>query len=388
VEVMSGALTRVIDLYLSDGRVREIMGFSSMEDSLFSIEPGYANPLVISRLDAFLDHHSIKFLEFNCDSPAGIAYADVLEDGFRERFKNYPFLQEYVIDYARRQEMLLNSLLLSYSEFRSRRTGFPESPVVAIVDWEDVSTYSEFILHQQHFKQRGIDTVIAAPADFTIRQGKVFVHDREIHLVYKRVITRELISRHNESETFVEAVREGLVCCCNSFRSFIVGNKKILAVITDPRFSSIFSEKELRLIRDTIPWTRVLADTVETYQGKQVPLRSFIPENKDKLVLKPSNKYGGKDVYIGVETPQSTWEGIMNQRMDQHTWVVQDYVNIPTDRFPEIKDEVEFKSKYVNINPFSLSGRYSGTITRVSDSQVINVSAGGGLVPTLTIRPD
>ena len=41
----------------------------------------------------------------------------------------------------------------------------------------------------------------------------------------------------------------------------------------------------------------------------------------------------------------------------------------------------------VNINPFALNGSYSGTITRVSDSQVINVSAGGGLVPTLTVSP-
>jgi len=40
--------------------------------------------------------------------------------------------------------------------------------------------------------------------------------------------------------------------------------------------------------------------------------------------------------------------------------------------------------KKVNINPFALLGKYSGTITRVSDSSVINVSAGGGLVPTLS----
>ena len=388
VEVMSGALSRFINLYLTDDRVQEIMGFSAMEDSLFRIDPGYSNPLVISRLDAFLENSSIKFLEFNCDSPAGIAYADVLEDGFRERFKNYPFIQDYRIEYARRQEILLDSLLHSYGEFRASRKGFPETPVLAIVDWEDVSTYSEFILHQKHFKTRGIETVIAAPADFTVRDGKVFVHDQEVHLVYKRVITRELISRYSECETFVEAIRAGLVCCCNSFRSFIVGNKKILAVITDPRFSSIFTEPELRLIRETIPWTRVLADTVETYEGEKVPLRSFIPENKDKLVLKPSNKYGGKDVYIGLETPQSTWEEILEKRMDQRTWVVQDYVDIPTDHYPEFKESVEFKSKYVNINPFSLNGKFCGTITRVSDNQVINVSAGGGLVPTLTVTRD
>ena len=66
--------------------------------------------------------------------------------------------------------------------------------------------------------------------------------------------------------------------------------------------------------------------------------------------------------------------------------MVQEYITIPHDRFPEIGDTVKFKQKYVNINPFALLGRYSGAITRVSDSQVINVSAGGGLVPTLVVE--
>ena len=77
----------------------------------------------------------------------------------------------------------------------------------------------------------------------------------------------------------------------------------------------------------------------------------------------------------------------MNKHLEDDIWVVQEYVDIPTDVYPEISDTVTFKSKYVNINPFALNGKYSGTITRVSDSQVINVSAGGGLVPTLTASP-
>ena len=42
--------------------------------------------------------------------------------------------------------------------------------------------------------------------------------------------------------------------------------------------------------------------------------------------------------------------------------------------------------KYVNINPYALLEKYAGTISRVSDARVINVSAGGGLVPTLTVK--
>lgn len=77
----------------------------------------------------------------------------------------------------------------------------------------------------------------------------------------------------------------------------------------------------------------------------------------------------------------------MNRHLEDRIWVVQDFVDIPTGDFPEVGDSVRFKDKYVNINPFALNGNYSGTITRVSESQVINVSAGGGLVPTLAAFP-
>jgi len=77
----------------------------------------------------------------------------------------------------------------------------------------------------------------------------------------------------------------------------------------------------------------------------------------------------------------------MQRHIEGENWVVQEYVHIPRGDFPEIGEQVRFRGKYVNINPYVLRGKYSGTITRVSDSQVINVSAGGGLVPTMTVYP-
>ena len=208
-----------------------------------------------------------------------------------------------------------------------------------------------------------------------------------MHLVYRRVITRELLQQYEQVTEFIQCMKEGLVCCCNSFRSYIGGNKKVLSLISNPRFQEIFSKKELKLIKLTIPWTEILADNVAYFGGKRINLRDFITENKDLLVLKPANMYGGKNVYIGLETDQETWERVMNQHIADESWVVQEYVEIPTDIYPEIVEGISFKRKNVNINPFALLGKYSGTITRVSDSAVINVSAGGGLVPTLGAEP-
>ena len=109
-------------------------------------------------------------------------------------------------------------------------------------------------------------------------------------------------------------------------------------------------------------------------------------DNKDKLVVKPASSYGGKDVYIGKETDEDIWHKIVEENIESESWVVQQYVTIPEDIFPEIKDEtIEMKLKKININPFAIYGKYSGTISRISESSVINVSAGGGLIPTMTV---
>lgn len=386
VERISSVLNKFIHLYLHDATVRNIMKFSEKENELFSFEPGYNIPLVISRLDGFLHDYSIKFIEFNCDSPAGTAYSDIMENGFQKLFEEYPFLHRWEIESMNRQQLLLEALLTCYFEFRSNSKTFPEKPVIAIVDWDDVSTTSEFLIIKDYFEKKGYKTIIGNPEGFMISRGKTLLNGEEVQLVYKRVITRELIQRWDEVGEFIRCIKEGLVCCCNSFRSYIVGNKKALSLITDSQFQDIYTRDELKVIRETIPWTKILSDTTVKYGKKIVKLRDFIVGNKNLLVLKPANLYGGKDVFLGPETDQETWEMIMNKHLYDESWIVQQYVDIPQDLYPVVKKGVKLELKKVNINPFALLGKYSGCITRVSDSSVINVSAGGGLVPTMRAK--
>jgi hypothetical protein len=67
--------------------------------------------------------------------------------------------------------------------------------------------------------------------------------------------------------------------------------------------------------------------------------------------------------------------------------VVQEYVPVPEEMFPVVEDgHVHMRLKRFNINPFGVGGRYAGTITRISDRAVVNVSAGGGLLPSVVGR--
>lgn len=387
VEKISSALNKFINLYLENDDVRRIMKFSAIEDELFRIEPHYDFALVISRLDAFMNDYEVKFLEFNCDSPAGTAFSDVLEEGFKEILKSYPFLIQWKIEYINRQDRFFQALKSCYREFRQNHRHFPEKPTIAIVDWDDLPTAGEFELLKMYFESKGLKALITSPQQFKIEGDRMLIEGEQVHLIYRRVITRELIERLDEVGDFIRGVKSEMACMCNPFRSFIVGNKKILDLLTDPRFQNIYDQEELEVIHKTIPWTKILADQKVVYNGYAVDLRRFVTDNKDKLVVKAASSYGGKDVFLGRETDQQTWDTVVEKHIGSEDWVVQEYVNIPQEIFPEIRDEgVYLKLKKVNINPFAFIGKYGGTISRVSDKSIINVSAGGGIVPTMSVN--
>ncbi len=88
-----------------------------------------------------------------------------------------------------------------------------------------------------------------------------------------------------------------------------------------------------------------------------------------------------------METEQDRWEAIIEAHADRADFIVQEYVPVPEEMFPTVEDgHVHMRLKRFNINPFGIGGRYAGSITRISDRAVINVSAGGGLLPSVIGR--
>ena len=104
-------------------------------------------------------------------------------------------------------------------------------------------------------------------------------------------------------------------------------------------------------------------------------------------MLKPASDYGGHAVALGMETTQERWEAIIAEHAERADFIAQEYVPVPEEMFPVIEGgHVQMRLKRFNINPFGIGGRYAGMITRISDRAVINVSAGGGLLPSVVGR--
>jgi glutathionylspermidine synthase len=382
VGCLSAVLDRFCDAYPQDGRLRDELGLSAAEDALVRLDPGYSRPLRICRLDAFLQGYEVRFLEFNADSPAGIGYTDVLHEGLEQAIRLPRVSAEFETAYTPMLPVLVETLLDAYRELQAGRRDLPEKPRLALVDVEGSPSVPEFRIVCEAARRAGVEAVHGTVDALSYDGSLLRLQGEPVHLVYRRALLEDL----SEGD-LIAAARDRRAAVVNPFRARVANNKKLFALLQDPRFAHLTGEKEAQVIAETIPWTRVLRPGRTSYGEWVVDLLAFVSDNRERLVLKPASDYGGHGVALGIETPQSDWDALVEAHMGEDDFVVQEYVPVPEEMFPTVEDgHVHMRLKRFNINPFGIGGRYAGMITRISDQAVVNVSAGGGLLPSVVGR--
>jgi hypothetical protein len=385
VEALSAVLDRFCEAYCTDERLREELDLPAREDELIRLDPGFPRPLRICRLDAFLAGYEVKFLEFNADSPAGIGYTDVLYEGLDRAIELPSVAAEFDTAYSPMLPELLRTLLDAYAHARAGRPDLPERPRIALVDAPGSPSIPEFRICCSAIGGEGLESVHGSTDELDYDGSELRLGGQPVQLVYRRAIVEDL--PEDAAGLLAAAARDGRAVVVNPFRSRVANNKKLLALLQDPRFGHLVNKDEREVIEATIPWTRVLRDGRVTYGEWVVDLLPFVSDNRERLVLKPASDYGGHAVTLGMEASQSDWESLVEEHSKSGDFIVQEYVPVPEEMFPIVEDgHVQMRLKRFNINPFSIGGRYAGSITRISDRAVINVSAGGGLLPSVVGR--
>jgi len=382
VACLSGVLDRFCDAYAEDERLRDELAVPPAEDALIRLDPGFSRPLKICRLDAFLQGYDVKFLEFNADSPAGIGYTDVLYEGLARSISLPRVSAEFETSYTPMLPVLVETLMSAYRELRAKGGELPETPRLALVDVAGSPSVPEFRIICDAAKRAGIEALHATLDEVEYDGSLLRAQGEPVHLVYRRALLEDL-----PEGDLIAAARDRRAAVVNPFRARVANNKKLFALLGDPRFAHLMDDSERGVIAETIPWTRVLRDGREHYGDWVVDLLAFVSDNRERLVMKPASDYGGHGVSLGMETEQTEWDRLIEDHHGQGDYVVQEYVPVPEEMFPTVEDgHVQMRLKRFNINPFGIGGRYAGMITRISDQAVINVSAGGGLLPSVLGR--
>src|SRR6202158_3841036 len=276
---------RITSAALGDKQLFAQFHLREEEERLVRLPTGYGRASTASRLDAFLLPESLKFAEYNGESPAGAGYAETLAEIFRELPVMATFAKHYEVHSYPLSAKLLDALVMSYLDWG----GASKRPQIAIVDWREVPTWSEFEILKERFEKMGVPVVLADPRDLVFDGKTLAAHGTKIDLVYRRVLINDIVVRPKECEALVKAYAANAVCVANTFRCKIPHVKAFFAVLTDERNGALFSHHEREIIRRHIPWTRVVEDVGTAHYGQHIDLLAFIRERRENLVLKPSD---------------------------------------------------------------------------------------------------
>jgi hypothetical protein len=111
-------------------------------------------------------------------------------------------------------------------------------------------------------------------------------------------------------------------------------------------------------------------------------------QQRERLVLKPNDEYGGKGIVLGWELDGAAWERALRGAL-REPFVVQERVPIPSEPYPSMVDgRVVFAERILDTAPFAYQGAYvDGCMSRLSTAALVNVTAGGGSqTPTFLVE--
>ncbi|HPQ40169.1 MAG TPA: hypothetical protein PLV45_07315, partial [bacterium] len=211
----------------------------------------------------------------------------------------------------------------------------------------------------------------------------------EIDILYRRGWIQNWTAVWDEIKPLRQAYAAGAFCCVNSIRSLLAAIKSLLEHLQDPEVMKLYTPAEKDAILKCVPWTRLMTErkTMDMTGTKEVDLFEYVRANRETMVLKPMDLYGGQGVVVGPVNTQDVWEKtIQLAATTDQKYVAQEFVKIPEMELPEVSAGLQWKSKKLNQNYYAFGGKHAGGMCRTSEAAVINISAGGGLCPIVVVE--
>jgi uncharacterized circularly permuted ATP-grasp superfamily protein len=269
---------------------------------------------------------------------------------------------------------ILGALLQTWRDW----SGGTSIPQVAIVDWREVPTWSEFELIRDAFTALGVPCAIHDPRDLIFDGTSLLASGKRIDFVYRRVLLNDIVARPGECGALVEAYRARAVCVANTFRCKIPHKKAFFAILTDERYHHLFDRADLEAVREHVPWTRLVDEEIA----------ARVRRGRERFVLKPNDEYGGTGVTLGWETAAGAWDAALDRAVRDGGWIAQERIEVRREVFPICDgSRVVDRNMLVDFAPYVFRGRVAGYLTRLSATGLANVTSGGGQVPAFVVDP-
>jgi hypothetical protein len=346
---------------------------------LAAIPSGYSRFSVTSSMDAAVQNGSLCLQGLDACKPVGLGYSSLLADLFLE----LPILKEfkrgrYKLSKIGGSKHLSTALHEAWREFERKsqpRNGHSASkPAIAVLQIGQESgsaTASQGALLAESLNEQGAVARLVSPEQLEYSDGKLHVGDDVIDMVFRLLLTRELLARFDLSHPLLRAYRDRAVCVVNSFRSEFAQRRSLFELLTDDTVTGHLSAADRKLIRTFVPWTRVVGTRKTLYQDREIDLPAFILDQREHLVLLPSDDTAEQRIFKGSEMTQAAWDRALRVAL-RSPYVVQERRSVSLETFPVYQyGEFKMKETEVTVHPHVFNGRMHGA------SAILNTSSNG-----------
>jgi len=384
-ESLYAALHRVQELALGSQALMSRVQMLPAEKMLAAIDPGYPFLSVTELLDTSLHNGSLRFTDYNTETPAGVAYAEALSNLFYDAPPVKEFRKRYSLTKLGGGKFLLQSLLKAYKEFGSKN----KKPNIAILEFRQPfqkGAAPENLAIAEMFRKEGCNAEVVAPEHLEYKNGVLRKGEFAIELIYRKMRVHEFLVRFDLSHPLVRAYRDKAVCMVNSFRAELAQKKAIFDLLTDESITEGFPTAERKAIREFVPWTRVVRSTQTTLRGgQQIDLLEYIRNNRSSLVLKPNDDSSESPVYMGARMDDAGWDRAVKLAV-RNPYVVQEVTESATAQFPVLQyGTVQMKELNVDVHPHSSLGKVHGASSWLTAETSSGFVSAVGLAPTFII---
>lgn len=326
-------LTRVFDILVSlpgrvfGGDMRRYcahLGIGSREAALMQrISTG--RPPLFGRSDLYHDGTSLRLLEFNVGSQlGGIDQAQVLPAllavaPFRA------FAERHGLGYVHTGQQIADAVRAAATSVSG-----DDGPTVALLEADDyLRKIMPLVLSfEEMLRGCGLDLRLGEIGQVREKGGKLYLDGWPVDVVLRYFSVNQICADpHGEEavEPVLRAHEMGGTVMLTTLDSFLFSSKGCLSLLSDPAWHGVLSAEETALVDRFVPWTRNLVDGPTTVGGQAVDLIDHCRAEREHLLLKPSNDFGGRGIAVGWEMSEREWKEAL-ESCQTRDYIVQERV--------------------------------------------------------------
>ena len=373
IDTFMSIVEKVTKEYVENESYRKLFALDPLTEKLILKDPGYNISTPIARFDVMYDgREDYKFCELNTDGSSAMLEDKSLADLMKETKAIEKLKEKYVIDHID----LLQSLVDSIEDLYYKTKNTKEKINIAIVDIVEFDNI-EFKTIQKLFEKKGHRCKIANLKDLERKDGGLYIDDMKIDLVYRRLVTSDLIENKDIGKNLIDAYLNDEVMTIGSFRSTLFYTKDIFRILRLKESQKILSEKENEFIKKHIPYT-------EKFNYKKD--KEKILEEKDKYILKPIQGYASHGIYVGKEHDKKEFEKILDQIKDKD-YIYQEYYTVKPIKFIKMEDDKAKLEDFSFVTGlFAYNKKFISPYMRIGNAALISSARQYYVVSSLKIR--